>query len=523
MLNKRFISFASIFALLAVLVGAPPFFARADVSSAVTYLGGRSGDPWVTMALSADGQLPDVSYLQGFSSDKAIELEAPILALAAAGKDPRAFTGSDLVAALQSHVSGGQIGDASILNDDIFGILALSAAGVSAADVSVSGPRQFLLSHQNSDGGWSFSVGGASDTNTTAAAVMALLDTGSAVGDAAVANAVAYLRSAQNNDGGFPYDPKSPYGTGSDASSDSWVISALSAAGISPQSLTKPGGDPVSNLLSLQAGSGYFRFQADSSEDGFSGVTTAYAVIALLGKSYPVGRIDAPGPQAPTAGFRIVGSTGEICAGNVAAATALDVIRNAEAQCGYTYHIKDTAYGPYLDQIGNDTATGSIGWVYFVNDVSPSTGAADYALKSGDSVIWAYGNGDLPPEGDSASLSLSANIVAATSSTSTVAFSVEASGQSAVDFGTVLAGTSVTKTFSVRNQGQVPITVTGSVSGDSVFRDYILIDSAPWNSYHAPLAIGEILSSDVAFAVPAGYSGSGKKSGTLMFWATVTQ
>ena len=178
----------------------------------VSYLQSHSDNAWASMALVAAGEPVDVSYLQDFSGSGAIDYAAPILALTAAGEDPRTYPNTNLVEALLSFHSGSQIGDSGLVNDDIFSLLALVSAGVSESDPAAIDAKNFILSNQNSDGGWGYSTGSGSDTNTTAAAIMALRAVGVSVGNSVLTDAKSYLQSAQNDDGGFPYDPVSPWG-----------------------------------------------------------------------------------------------------------------------------------------------------------------------------------------------------------------------------------------------------------------------------------------------------------------------
>lgn len=524
---KNKITFFAACALVFAVLVAPASHVRGDTNSAAVYLAGKDSNPWAIMALAANGGSPDVDHLKNVSGSEAIDFEAPILALVAAGKDPRIFPDTDLVAALQGRLSNGQIGDPNILNDDIFGILALSASGVSSGDPSISAPRQFLLDNQNADGGWAFALGATSDTNTTAAAIMALLDSGSSPGDAAIVGALAYLRSSQNADGGLPYDPHSAWGTDSDASSDAWAIMALNKAGIDPGSWDMPGGDPVSNLLSMQAGPGYFQFQPGSGEDAFSPVTTSYGLIALLGRSFPVGRVSGSDPDpvpATGASFRIEGKNGLVCAGSNDAADALDIIRLAADACGFTYDIQETAYGPYLKRIAADSAEGANGWMYAVNGVLPSIGAADYELEEGDKVVWHYGDPSWEPgSGPSLqnSLGLAVNIVTSTIPVETsISFSVDADGAGMLDFGSVTVGATAKKTVTIRNQGQTGIAVSADVSGDAVFQNYLSIDGGMWSSYAANLAAGAAKNSEVKISLPTTLQSRGMRNGSLIFWAT---
>ena len=284
---------------------AVPSVAAADTALAGAYLQDHLNSPWVTMALVALGENPDTTYLQSAEGSTAIDLEAPILALTAAGKNPYTYPETDLIAALKAFYFEGQLGEKDMLNDDIFGILALVSAGVPGDDPVIAAVKEHIITHQNADGGWSYSVGGTNDTNTTAAAIMALMAAGLSPDAPSVVQGLAYVRAAQNADGGFPYDPQSEWGTASDASSDAWVLMALTAADTDMASFSAST-SPSEHLLSLQVASstgptGYFEYQPGSGEDSFTPVTTSYAVIALSGKTLPVGTfvLPPPIPEAP--------------------------------------------------------------------------------------------------------------------------------------------------------------------------------------------------------------------------------
>ncbi|MDD5711063.1 MAG: prenyltransferase/squalene oxidase repeat-containing protein [Candidatus Colwellbacteria bacterium] len=276
----------------------PPQTARADIAEATAYLLNQSDNPWVTMALSAVGEETSGEYLKSTNGSTAIEFAAPILAITAIGEDPRTFPSIDLIEKLKGYYTDGQIGDSSTLNDDIFGLLALLSAGEPSDSIVIAGTKDFVLRNQNDDGGWGFSVDGGSDTNMTTAAIRTLVESGVSEDNAVIQNAAAYLKSAQNADGGFPYDPHGMWGTDSDASSDAWIISAVTSMGgnINDWLIENVGG-PVEHLLSLQTEEGYFQYQAGTGEDDFSPITTSYAVIALAGKDYPVNSISYNPPE----------------------------------------------------------------------------------------------------------------------------------------------------------------------------------------------------------------------------------
>lgn len=372
-----------------------PFLTLADYSqgTAASYLSSHTDNPWSTMALSALGtDSGTIDYLKNINSDTAIGLTAPMLAIASFGENPASFGDKDYVAELKKFYSAGQLGDSSTLNDDIFGLLALVSAGDLADPIAIN-IQNYLLKNQKSNGGWGFAVDGSTDSNMTAAAITALVASGISASDTKIQNAFNYLKTAQNDDGGFTYDPLSEWGRASDSSSTAWVMWALNASGIDQATWVKNGNTPAQYLESNQDSVGFFRHQTGSAEDAFSANTTAYAVIALSGKTLPL----KVATTSPTFNFRIEGKSNTVCSGKVAGPTALDIVKNASFLCGFSYHIQSTSFGSYLDQIGDDKAEGQIGWLYLVNSISPSIGAADYILKANDLILWFYGDYNWKP------------------------------------------------------------------------------------------------------------------------------
>ena len=175
--KKRFAS--GVLAAALVVSGLLPVLtAKGGANAAVAYLQTKPVNPWSAMALASVGESPDVSGLKNVSSEKAIDYTAPILALTANNKDPRTYPETNYIQKLKSFYDGTQLGEAGIINDDIFGLLALLSSGVPANDGVTSGIKTHIKNNQNADGGWSFAAGGASDTNMTAMGGMALLESG---------------------------------------------------------------------------------------------------------------------------------------------------------------------------------------------------------------------------------------------------------------------------------------------------------------------------------------------------------
>lgn len=365
-----------------------PVLVAAGMPEAVTYLQAQTQDAWTTMALAAASQssIP-TSHLASVSGTLATDYAKTILALAAVGENPATFGSVDYVAQLKTYHNNNQMGSASLLNDDMWAILALASVGeVNSAEAADA--KNFILAHQNPDGGFGYAASGNnSDTNDTAAAIMALVEEGLNPSDSVITNALAYIQTAQNSDGGIGYE----VGSASDSGSDSWVISALAKVNIDPTTWDQGGNNPLTHLQSLQDDDGGFWWVEEGTSEWNNKAMTAFAVIALSGKSYPVGYYQGEQPTPGTYHLRIEGQANTICDTQVTGVTALEVVENAAEICDYTYTITQESYGPYLRAINDEAAHDLVGWLYFVNNVSPPIGAANYNLSEGDEVLWYYG------------------------------------------------------------------------------------------------------------------------------------
>lgn len=249
---------------------------------------------WSTITFAAAGITPEtvqnggsslLDYLLAnppTSSSSATEWERGILAITASGKNPYNFGGINYVQNLESYHNNSQIGSATQINDDVFGLLALVAAGSNASSQIKQNALTFILSHQGADGGFSWSTTGDSDVDDTAAALQALVAaqkaglTSSNLA-AVILNAKNYILAAKNTDGGFA----SMQGDASNASTTSWVVMALNALGVTGADVTNAN----TYLRGNQEENGSFKWQSSSSGETF---TTSYAVLALTGKYWPV-------------------------------------------------------------------------------------------------------------------------------------------------------------------------------------------------------------------------------------------
>ena len=90
----------------------------------------------------------------------------------------------------------------------------------------------------------------------------------------------------------------------------------------------------------------------------------------------------------------------------VTATTAQDALEQASILGEFYYHVTQSSFGPYIDQVGRYGGTASSGWVFKVDDIAPPVGADKVTLKDGDRVLWYYA--DFGPTGGPPTLSVKA-------------------------------------------------------------------------------------------------------------------
>ncbi len=266
--------------------GSFPGFGPGSTADAVFAICAVDGDP---NGFLREGNSP-ISYLGQHAAEVAASAGSAaktILAAVCAGKDPRAFGGVDLLAALDKSYDPASGHYGTDLAGHAFAMLALASVGRPIPDPAV----RWLKQAQTPEGGWSWSgdpAPGGADTNSTALAIQALIAAGVPAGEAAIQNALAYLHTQQNDDGGFPYQKPSPWGTDTDANSTAYVIQALVAAGEDPEgpSWTRNGKTPLHALLNLQLPSGAFLWQA--AVPGENALATYQAIVALMLRPFPL-------------------------------------------------------------------------------------------------------------------------------------------------------------------------------------------------------------------------------------------
>jgi len=424
----RFRQFVSSFLIVALAVTGMTIPTSAAVDRAtVNYLQNQDqSNAWVLMALRAGGQTPSASRLPS-TLNTVTDIERTILAVTASNQDPTNFNGINLIQKLDAERRNRQIGSTTLINDDIFGVLAYISAGIPYSDLRISESKEYILQYQNSDGGWSHATSSPSDSNMTAMAISALIRAGVSQNDPVITRGVNYIKTTQNTDGGFGISPNSD----SDSASTAWVISALQIAGKTPASFTKGTSTPFTFLNTVKHTDASYKWKTN--EGRGNATMTAYVAIALAGTGYPVTvrrgsttstnttvsrtnttntntvannttttntntvRVGSPTRGTVQVNFRIEGRQNQVCAGTAVAPNPLELVKSAASQCGYSYFIDQTSFGSYLQRLNADQASGTNGWLYLVNWKQPSVAADQYQLQNGDYVTWFFGEFDWKP------------------------------------------------------------------------------------------------------------------------------
>lgn len=234
------------------------------------------------------------TYLLGDTSglSTATDYERRAMTLMTLGINPYSGMQFDLIAKIISFFDGTQVGDTSLVNDDIFALVPLTRAGFDGDNSMIQKILAHVLSKQKPNGSWEGSV------DLTAAAIQALvpLDSVSGVSEA-LTKAKGYLRASQKADGGF-----------GDSFATSWVLQAIVALGESVADWKKGSTDPVRYLASKQEKDGGVGAKDVSDETRIW--ATAYAIPSVLGKSWfeLMTSFDRPASRATTGGTSVSSS-----------------------------------------------------------------------------------------------------------------------------------------------------------------------------------------------------------------------
>lgn len=259
-----------------------------DTTAAVHYLtlkqlenGSYSSDmvtDWVAIGLASvksSTALTEIkTYMQTASPkiSSVTDAERHAMALEALGINPYSGTSVDYIAPIVAAFDGTQIGDSSLVNDDIFALLPLMHAGYSTSDSIIQKTVVFIIAQQKTNGSWG-------DADMTAAAIQVLETVNTLPNvDAALTSAENYLHTQQQSNGGFIG------ASGVNSFSTSWALQAIAALGQSASSWT-PGSDaPEEYLAGLQQFDG--GVDIVSTPEAMRIWATAYAIPAAQNKTW---------------------------------------------------------------------------------------------------------------------------------------------------------------------------------------------------------------------------------------------
>jgi hypothetical protein len=221
-------------------------------------------------------------------------------------------TKSNLIARVAELFDGTQIGEPGLLNDDIFGVLALHQAG--APPELLRRIVDYLRTRQLPDGGWSWnaSPSATADTDMTGSVVAAFCAAGVSTSDPDLKEALDLLHTLQDpSTGGFIAPPES-FGVGVNTDTTSWVLSGLIQCGIDPQGpewTTAEGKTPLDYLVSMQRPDGHFDWTAEYAGGAFETFDAVRPLGGVAFSSAPPARLDESSPAVRPAAEVADGTT----------------------------------------------------------------------------------------------------------------------------------------------------------------------------------------------------------------------
>ncbi|HEX7066306.1 MAG TPA: DUF4430 domain-containing protein [Bacillales bacterium] len=250
---------------------------QSAINQASGYLSGGQIGTWAAVALRKAGKEVPESYLEGVRQkvkeakgelERITDYEKYTLGILAAGGDPTNVAGYNLA----KHIYNGKIAKQGI-NGVIYGLIALSSADLEIPSDGAKWPTeklvQYLVEHQNDDGGWT-GYSGKSGLDITAMALTALSDYGE---QAKVKKAI---------DAGVAFLAKQSSSVDNSTSTAQMII-GLTANGIDPTNSEfnkDKNTDLVSYLLSFQNQNGGFGWKKAGEENAFSTEQPLEALVA---------------------------------------------------------------------------------------------------------------------------------------------------------------------------------------------------------------------------------------------------
>jgi energy-coupling factor transport system substrate-specific component len=293
---------ASLLALLLLPAAVLPSPAKAEgVDSAASWLaseqnsdggfGASPGDPsstsvtgWAMLGLAAAGRNPfdvahkghtPIDYLRSHLDEvtSSGDLARTIVALEAAGADPRSFGHQNLVAALlDRRAENGSF--QGWPGTTAYSVIALRTAEASGGlDKTIS----WLAKVQNDDGGWGDTATTPSNADVTAAVMQAIPET------KAAEEGLSYLRRHQHSNGGFSTGSS---GGAINSQSTGWAVQGMVAVGGDPTRIPVSGDTALDYLGARQGDNGHYRYSESSNQTPIW--VTSEAMVGAAHKSLPI-------------------------------------------------------------------------------------------------------------------------------------------------------------------------------------------------------------------------------------------
>jgi len=186
-----------------------------SVPQALSFLSGNQNEDgsfssdmytdWVAISVAEAGdegqtiktKIYDYLISQDINSTIITDYERRAMALMALNINPYNGTSINYIDKIIDSFDGNQIGDSSIYNDDIFGLIVLAKAGYLSNENIILKTIDFIISKQGDDGFWD-------NVDITSAVIQAFKNFEEVNGVSnAIEKGLNYLISVQNNDGGF--------------------------------------------------------------------------------------------------------------------------------------------------------------------------------------------------------------------------------------------------------------------------------------------------------------------------------
>ncbi len=265
--------------------GSAPNETRIDIARAFAYLASAQKEngsfgsdllsDWAALAYaSIDTPSPAKDKLRKYLRNavptigNTTDAERHAMALLALGINPYNGTPTDYIQKITAAFDGTQIGDAHLVNDDIFALFPLLSAGYNTSDALINKTVSFILAEQEPSGLWD-------SIDLTAAAIQALTPLKSLAGvEPSITRAREFLQLHQSDNGGFG----SSFSTG-------WTLQAIKSLNEHPTDWKKSGRSPNDYLALLQATDG--GIESPETPEQTRVWATVYAIPGSLEKPWP--------------------------------------------------------------------------------------------------------------------------------------------------------------------------------------------------------------------------------------------